>query len=67
MTLEQENNMKYKSQTKAYRKTYYSGKKVIAVLVSKQEHKTWKHEIGLGPLARLLLRTYFAGKIKLEI
>jgi hypothetical protein len=49
------------------KKRIYREKKLIAVMVPKEEHATWKHEIGLGPLARLLLRAYFQGKIKLEI
>ena len=33
----------------------------------KEEIKTWKHELGLGTLGKLLMRAYFEGKIKLEI
>ena len=56
-----------KSQTKPYKKHYYSDKKVIAMVVSKEEHKEWKHDIGLGPLAKQLMRAYFAGKIQIDL
>ena len=46
---------------------YYINKKVIAVIVPKEEWKEWKHDIGLGPLAKQLLRAYFAGKIQLDL
>ena len=46
---------------------YYINKKVIAVIVPKEEAEEWKHDIGLGPLAKQLLRAYFAGKIQIEL
>ena len=46
---------------------YYINKKVIAVIVPKEEWEGWKHDIGLGPLAKQLLRAYFAGKIQLDL
>ena len=46
---------------------YYINKKVIAVIVPKEEAEGWKHDIGLGPLAKQLMRAYFAGKIQLDL
>ena len=59
--------MTFKSQTKEYRKKYIAKKKVISMVFSEEETKTWKHDLGLGPLGKLLMRAYFEGKIKLEI
>jgi len=58
---------KYKSHTKEYRKEYISKKKIISMVFPEEEVKTWKHELGLGTLGKLLMRAYFEGKIKLEI
>ena len=57
----------YPSQQTGYRKNYFKGKKAIAMIVSKEEAEEWKHEIGLGPLARQLMRAYFAGKIQIDL
>ena len=57
----------YPSQQKNYVKNYLKGKKAIAMIVSREEAKGWKHEIGLGPLARQLMRAYFAGKIQIDL
>ena len=59
--------MTFKSQTKEYRKKYIAKKKVIAMVFPEEETKTWKHDLGLGTLAKLLMKAYFEGKIKLEI
>ena len=59
--------MTFKSHTKEYKKEYYADKKVIAMVFPKEEIKTWKHELGLATLGKLLMRAYFEGKIKLEI
>jgi len=60
-------NKKWLSHTKEYKKNYYAGRKSIAVIVPKEEADGWKHEIGLGPLARQLMRAYFAGKIQIDL
>lgn len=57
----------YASDTKAYRKSYLTDKKTIAMLISKEEAESWKHDLGLGPLARQLMRAYFAGKIQIDL
>ena len=59
--------MTFKNDTKKYKKKYYADKKIIAMIFPKEEIKTWKHELGLGKLGKLLMRAYFAGKIKLEV
>lgn len=59
--------MPFESQRKKYKKDYYAGKKVIAMVVPAEEAAKWKHNLGLGPLAKELMRAYFAGKIKLEL
>ena len=46
---------------------YYINKKVIAVIVPRKEAEGWKHDLGLGILARQLLRAYFAGKIQIDL
>ena len=46
---------------------YYINKKVIAVIVPRKEAEEWKHDLGLGTLARQLMRAYFAGKIQLDL
>jgi hypothetical protein len=56
-----------KQEKKAYRKDYLADKKAIAMLVSKEEAESWKHDLGLGPLARQLMRAYFAGKIQIDL
>ena len=58
---------KYKSHTKEYRRKYISKKKVIAMVFPEEEVKTWKHELGLATLGKLLMKAYFEGKIKLEL
>ena len=55
--------MTFKSHTKEYKKEYISKKKVIAMVFPKEEIKTWKHELGLATLGKLLMRAYFEGKI----
>jgi len=55
---------KYNAQ---YKKNYYTDKKVIAVIISKEEAEGWKHDLALGPLARQLMRAYFAGKIQIDL
>ena len=57
----------YPSQQTTYRKNYYTDKKAIAMIVSKEEAEGWKHVLGLGPLARQLMRAYFAGKIQIDL
>ena len=57
--------MTFKSQTKEYRKKYIAKKKVISMVFSEEETKTWKHDLGLGTLGRLLMKAYFEGKIKI--
>tara|TARA_R110002020_G_scaffold50132_3_gene141993 strand:+ start:553 stop:666 length:114 start_codon:yes stop_codon:yes gene_type:complete len=37
------------------------------MVVPAEEAAKWKHNLGLGPLAKELMRAYFAGKIKLEL
>ena len=57
----------YPSQQTAHRKKYYTDKKAIAMIVSRKEAEEWKHDLGLGPLARQLMRAYFAGKIQIDL
>ena len=57
----------YKSQQVGYRQNYFADKKAIAMIVSKEEAEGWKHDLGLGPLARQLTRAYFAGKIQIDL
>ena len=58
---------KTKQEKKAYNKGYYVDKKAIAMIVSRKEAEEWKHDLGLGPLARQLMRAYFAGKIQIDL
>lgn len=37
------------------------------MIFPEEETRTWKHDLGLSVLGKLLMRAYFAGKIKLEI
>ena len=60
-------NLMYKSHTEEYKKNYQASGKVISVRVPKEEADEWKHELGLGPLARQLMRAYFAGKIQIDL
>ena len=57
----------YPSQQTGYKKNYYADKKAITMIVSKEEAEGWKHDLGLGPLARQLMRAYFAGKIQIDL
>jgi len=60
--------MAKKTKQKTYPvKGYLEGKKAIAIIVSKEEAEGWKHDLGLGPLARQLMRAYFAGKIQIDL
>ena len=58
---------KYPSHSENYKKGYYADKKAISMIVSKEEAESWKHDVGLGPLARQLMRAYFAGKIQIDL
>ena len=57
----------HKIQQIGYRKGYLADKKAITMIVSKEEAEEWKHDVGLGPLARQLMRAYFAGKIQIDL
>jgi len=59
--------MAEQTKQKTKKNPYYITRKVIAVIVSKEEVKEWKHDLGLGTLARQLLRAYFAGKIQIDL
>ena len=59
--------MAEKTKQKTSKNKHYINKKVIAIIVPKEEAEGWKHDIGLGPLAKQLMRAYFAGKIQLDL
>lgn len=59
--------MENENKRKRYWKNYYKNKKVISMIFPEEETRTWKHDLGLSVLGKLLMRAYFAGKIKLEI
>ena len=59
--------MAKKTKQKKPKNPYFIHKKVIAVIVPRKEAEEWKHDLGLGTLARQLMRAYFAGKIQLDL
>ena len=48
-------------------KNYQATRKAVTFWILKDEKETWKHDLPLATLARLLLRAYFAGKIDITL